>query len=158
MSSPNPLLAGLRGRCPNCGEGRLFEGFLKVAPRCGSCGYDLAKADSGDGPAVFVILIAGFFCAFLMLFTELKFSPPVWVHIVIFLPLTLGVCLGQQYRTCLAARQEFAVLRIGQETQVTGLGLLQRSQPADTKLGITLQGSAELLGQLAKTERQGRHA
>ena len=94
MSSPNPLLAGLRGRCPNCGEGRLFEGFLKVAPRCGSCGYDLAKADSGDGPAVFVILIAGFFCAFLMLFTELKFSPPVWVHIVIFLPLTLGVCLG----------------------------------------------------------------
>ena len=94
MSSPNPLLAGLRGRCPNCGEGRLFEGFLKVAPRCGSCGYDLAKADSGDGPAVFVILIAGFFCALLMLFTELKFSPPVWVHIVIFLPLTLGVCLG----------------------------------------------------------------
>ena len=94
MSSPNPLLAGLRGRCPNCGEGRLFEGFLKVAPRCGSCGYDLAKADSGDGPAVFVILIAGFLCAFLMLFTELKFSPPVWVHIVIFLPLTLGVCLG----------------------------------------------------------------
>lgn len=94
MSSPNPLLAGLCGRCPNCGEGRLFEGFLKVAPRCASCGYDLAKADSGDGPAVFVILIAGFFCAFLMLFTELKFSPPVWVHIVIFLPLTLGVCLG----------------------------------------------------------------
>lgn len=94
MSSPNPLLAGLRGRCPNCGEGRLFEGFLKVAPKCASCGYDLAKADSGDGPAVFVILIAGFLCAFLMLFTELKFSPPVWVHIVIFLPLTLGVCLG----------------------------------------------------------------
>jgi uncharacterized protein (DUF983 family) len=94
MSSPNPLLAGLRGRCPNCGEGRLFEGFLKVAPRCGSCGYDLAKADSGDGPAVFVILIAGFFCAFLMLYTELTFAPPIWVHIVIFLPLTLAVCLG----------------------------------------------------------------
>lgn len=94
MSSPNPLLAGLRGRCPNCGEGRLFEGFLKVAPSCGSCGYDLAKADSGDGPAVFVILIAGFFCAFLMLYTELTFAPPIWVHIVIFLPLTLAVCLG----------------------------------------------------------------
>jgi uncharacterized protein (DUF983 family) len=94
MSSPNPLLAGLRGRCPNCGEGPLFEGFLKVAPNCASCGYDLAKADSGDGPAVFVILIAGFFCAFLMLFTELTFAPPIWVHIVIFLPLTLAVCLG----------------------------------------------------------------
>jgi len=94
MSSPNPLLAGLRGRCPNCGEGRLFQGFLKVAPSCDACGYDLAKADSGDGPAVFVILIAGFLCAFAMLFTEIVFAPRIWVHIVIFLPLTLGVCLG----------------------------------------------------------------
>ncbi|MDP3869980.1 DUF983 domain-containing protein [Phenylobacterium sp.] len=94
MSSPTPLLAGLRGRCPNCGVGPLFQGFLKVAPSCSACGYDLAKADSGDGPAVFVILIAGFLCAFAMLFTEIAFAPPVWVHIVIFLPLTLGVCLG----------------------------------------------------------------
>lgn len=94
MDSPNPLLAGLRGRCPNCGEGRLFQGFLTVAPACERCGYDLAKADSGDGPAVFVILIAGFLCAFAMLFTELTFSPPIWVHIVIFLPLTLAVCIG----------------------------------------------------------------
>ena len=94
MDSPNPLLAGLRGRCPNCGEGRLFQGFLTVAPACEPCGYDLAKADSGDGPAVFVILIAGFLCAFALLFTELAFSPPIWVHIVVFLPLTLFVCLG----------------------------------------------------------------
>lgn len=94
MSSPTPLLAGLRGRCPNCGVGPLFEGFLKVVPSCSACGYNLAKADSGDGPAVFVILIAGFICAFAMLFTEIAFAPPVWVHIVIFLPLTLGVCLG----------------------------------------------------------------
>lgn len=94
MDSPNPFLAGLRGRCPNCGEGRLFQGFLKVAPACDHCGYDLAKADSGDGPAVFVILIAGFLCAFALLFTEPAFSPPIWVHIVVFLPLTLFVCLG----------------------------------------------------------------
>ncbi|WP_309643199.1 DUF983 domain-containing protein [Phenylobacterium sp.] len=94
MSRPNPLLAGLRGRCPNCGEGRLFQGFLKVAPSCDACGYDLAKADSGDGPAVFVILIAGFLCAFAMLFTEIAYAPPIWVHVVVFLPLTLGVCLG----------------------------------------------------------------
>jgi len=72
----------------------LFQGFLKVAPACDACGYDLARADSGDGPAVFVILIAGFLCAFAMLFTEIAYAPPVWVHIVIFLPLTLGVCLG----------------------------------------------------------------
>lgn len=94
MDSPNPLLAGLRGRCPNCGLGRLFSGFLTVAPACDHCGYDLAKADSGDGPAVFVILIAGFLCAFAMLFVEMRFKPPIWVHLVVFLPLTLAVCIG----------------------------------------------------------------
>lgn len=94
MSKPNPLLAGLSGRCPNCGEGFLFEGFLKVAPTCEACGYDFAKADSGDGPAVFVILIAGFVVAFGALFTEFAFSPPVWVHLIIWLPATLIISLG----------------------------------------------------------------
>jgi len=90
----HPLLAGAAGRCPNCGEGRLFQGFLQVAPRCEACAYDLKAADSGDGPAVFVILIAGFLVAFAALFTEVALSPPVWVHLVIFLPLAVIVCLG----------------------------------------------------------------
>ena len=89
----NPLAAGLAGRCPNCGEGHLFEGFLKVAPRCEACGYDLAKADSGDGPAVFVIMIAGFLVAFAALFTEIAVRPPIWVHLVLWLPATVLVCL-----------------------------------------------------------------
>ncbi len=90
----NPYLSGLRGRCPNCGEGRLFAGFLKVAGRCGVCGFDLAKADSGDGPAVFIILIVGFLVAFAALFTEVAYRPPIWVHLVIWLPLTLVLCLA----------------------------------------------------------------
>jgi uncharacterized protein (DUF983 family) len=94
MSRPNPLLAGAAGRCPNCGEGHLFDGFLKVAARCEACGYDLAKADSGDGPAVFVILIAGFIVAFSALITEIAVHPPVWVHLVLWLPATLVICLG----------------------------------------------------------------
>lgn len=88
MASPNPLVAGLAGRCPNCGEGPLFEGFLKVAPACEACGFDLAKADSGDGPAVFVILIAGFVVAFSALVVEIAYHPPVWLHLIIWLPLT----------------------------------------------------------------------
>ena len=88
------MLRGLKGRCPNCGVGRLFSGFLTVAPACDHCGYNLAKADSGDGPAVFVILIAGFLCAFAMLFVEMAYKPPIWVHLVVFLPLTLAVCIG----------------------------------------------------------------
>lgn len=94
MSKPNPLLAGVAGRCPNCGEGFLFDGFLKVAPACEACGYDFAKADSGDGPAVFVILIAGFLVAFGALFTEFAFSPPIWVHLIVWLPATLIISLG----------------------------------------------------------------
>ncbi len=90
----NPLIAGLTGRCPNCGEGHLFEGFLTVSPRCEACGYDLAKGDSGDGPAVFVIMIAGFLVAFAALFTEFTIHPPIWVHLVVWLPLTVVVCVG----------------------------------------------------------------
>ncbi|WP_430423859.1 DUF983 domain-containing protein [Phenylobacterium sp.] len=94
MSKPNPLLAGVAGRCPNCGEGFLFEGFLKVAPACEACGYDFAKADSGDGPAVFVIMIAGFVVAFSALFVEFALHPPVWVHLILWLPATLIISLG----------------------------------------------------------------
>lgn len=65
-----------------------------MAPRCEACGFDLARADSGDGPAVFVILIAGFLVAFAALFTEFTLHPPIWVHLVIWLPMTLVVCLG----------------------------------------------------------------
>ena len=94
MAKVNPLLSGAAGRCPNCGEGHLFEGFLKVSPRCEACGYDLAKADSGDGPAVFVILIGGFLVAFGALFTEFTLHPPIWVTLIIWLPMTLVVCLA----------------------------------------------------------------
>lgn len=86
--------AGLSGRCPRCGEGKLFDGFLKLAPSCRACGLDYKFADSGDGPAVFVILIAGFLIVGALLWTEITYEPPFWVHLVIFLPLTLVVCLG----------------------------------------------------------------
>ena len=90
----NPVLAGLACRCPNCGEGPLFDGYLKVAERCEACGFDLRKADSGDGPAVFVILIGGFVVCFAALITEVTLHPPVWVHLIVWLPLTAIICLG----------------------------------------------------------------
>jgi len=93
-SSVAPFLAGLRGRCPNCGEGPLFAGFLKVAQRCAKCGFDLAKADSGDGPAVFVIFIAGFLAAFGLLYTEIAFRPPIWLQAVVWLPVAAALCLA----------------------------------------------------------------
>jgi uncharacterized protein (DUF983 family) len=94
VTKPNPVLVGLACRCPQCGEGSLFESFLKVSEQCEACGLDLRKSDSGDGPAVFVILIVGFIVAFAMLFTEFKLHPPVWVHLVVWMPLTGILCLG----------------------------------------------------------------
>lgn len=90
----NPYAAGAAGRCPNCGEGHLFEGFLKVAPTCEACGFDLKAADSGDGPAVFVILIGGFLVAFGAVFTQIAFNPPAWLQLIVWLPLTVVVCGG----------------------------------------------------------------
>ena len=90
----HPLLWGALGRCPNCGKGPLFEGFLGVASACSACGYDLRAADSGDGPAVFVILIAGFITAFGALFTMVGYRTSPAVTLAIWLPLTLVICLG----------------------------------------------------------------
>ena len=90
----NPIAAGLACRCPNCGEGPLFSGFLKVSDRCEACGMDLSAADSGDGPAVFIILIVGCLVAFSALILEVAVHPPVWLHLIIWLPLTLILCLA----------------------------------------------------------------
>jgi len=90
----NPFSAGMRGRCPRCGEGRLFSGFLSLNKSCAACGLDFAFADSADGPAVFVILIVGFIIAGAALLTEVAYSPPIWVHFVLWVPLVLILCLG----------------------------------------------------------------
>jgi uncharacterized protein (DUF983 family) len=86
--------AGLRCRCPRCGKGKLFAGFLKLRPRCEVCGLDYGFADSGDGPAVFVIFLAGAIVVGAALVTEILFQPPYWVHAVLWLPLILLVTLG----------------------------------------------------------------
>jgi uncharacterized protein (DUF983 family) len=84
--APNPFLAGLTGRCPNCGGGSLFSGFLRVRPRCPACGLDLARSDSGDGPVVFIILIVGALACCGALVTEVAVRPPVWVNLLVWLP------------------------------------------------------------------------
>jgi uncharacterized protein (DUF983 family) len=88
------VLRGLIGRCPRCGRGRLFSGFLTVAPGCETCGLDYSFADAGDGPAVFVILFAGFLVAGAALVTEALFAPPFWVHALLWGPLAVLACLG----------------------------------------------------------------
>jgi uncharacterized protein (DUF983 family) len=88
-AEPQTAVAALLGRCPLCGQGALFNGYLHIAPRCVKCGLDYATFDAGDGPAVFVILIVGAIVAGSALVVEVKYSPPYWVHAVLWIPLIL---------------------------------------------------------------------
>ena len=90
----SPMVAGLLGRCPRCGKGRLFQGFLALQPRCEYCGLDFSFAYSADGPAVFVIFISGFIVAGSALAVEMLYAPPYWVHAVLWGPLILITTLG----------------------------------------------------------------
>jgi uncharacterized protein (DUF983 family) len=90
---PLPIVKGLRCRCPRCGEGKLFEGFLTMRASCERCGLSYSFADAGDGPAIFVIFIAGFIVVFSALITEVLYQPPFWLHAVLWGPLILAVTL-----------------------------------------------------------------
>ncbi|MCK0196439.1 DUF983 domain-containing protein [Ancylobacter sp. 6x-1] len=93
-SDVSPLAAGLACRCPRCGRGRLFKGFLEIAPACDQCGLSYDFADSGDGPVVFIILLAGTLVVGLALWVELTWSPPLWVHALLWTPLVLISTIG----------------------------------------------------------------
>jgi uncharacterized protein (DUF983 family) len=82
--------AALGCRCPRCGEGRLFTGLLTVRPACPGCDLDFSAEDAGDGPAVFVIFFLGLIVVGLAALVELKFAPPIWVHMLLWTPLILG--------------------------------------------------------------------
>ena len=93
-NSPSPYRAGLACRCPRCGKGRLFDGFLTFRSSCTVCGLQYSFADAGDGPAIFVILIAGCIVVGAALVTEIKYEAPFWVHALLWGPLNLAMTLG----------------------------------------------------------------
>jgi uncharacterized protein (DUF983 family) len=89
-----PFAAGLKGRCPRCGQGRLFSGYLTVGERCNVCDLDYSFAEAGDGPAVFVMLLIGFVAVGLALWSEVTMNPPLWLHFILWIPLTVVLCLA----------------------------------------------------------------
>ena len=94
ITPPNPILAGLAARCPRCGKGKMFSGFITLRPACDACGLDYGFADAGDGPAVFVIMIAGFIVVGAALMVEIYYQPPLWVHAALWVPLVLITTLA----------------------------------------------------------------
>ncbi|MFZ1415226.1 MAG: DUF983 domain-containing protein [Defluviicoccus sp.] len=109
QSTAAMVLAGARGRCPRCGQGALFAGFLTVAARCRVCELSFAGHDAGDGPAVFAIFILGFVIVGLAVWLEAVAEPPLWVHALVWIPVTIagaiallrplkGMTIAAQYR------------------------------------------------------------
>ena len=105
----SPWKTGLQGRCPKCGEGPLYAGFLRLNHHCEACGLDMRRFDAADGPAFFAMSIVGLLVAFAALFMEVAVRPPVWVHLILWFPLAVVLCLlllrpikgvmvAQQYR------------------------------------------------------------
>jgi len=88
---PPTAKAILFSLCPRCGGGKLFDGYLTLKKQCPACGLDYAIFDTGDGPAVFGILIVGAIVCGLALYVEFTFHPPLWVHALLWLPLICGL-------------------------------------------------------------------
>jgi uncharacterized protein (DUF983 family) len=94
LSEAGAISKGLRCRCPACGKAPLFDGFLHVRQVCKACGADLSGQDSGDGPVAFIVLIVGAVVVGLVLLVEVRYGPPVWLHLLLWLPLTVILTLA----------------------------------------------------------------
>lgn len=94
MSEAHLLNAAARGLCPRCGNPTLFAGIVTFAPTCRACGLDIAGFNVGDGPAAFLIFAVGGIVTALAIWLELRFSPPWWLHLLLWLPLVTALTLG----------------------------------------------------------------
>ena len=100
--------AALLGLCPRCGARTLFAGWTRFAERCRACGLDLARFNVGDGPAAFLTLIVGAIVVVLALSLQLAAEPPWWVHVILWVPLTLlGVVLGLRVSKAALLQSEY---------------------------------------------------
>lgn len=117
----SPLRTGVRGRCPRCGEGHLFNGFLTLAPACEVCGLDYGFADPADGPAFFVMCFACVPAVVFGLWVEVAFEAPYWVHLFTTLPLLLLTCIPplRPLKGWLVASQYYFKAQEGQRVEVS---------------------------------------
>ena len=90
----DPMMTGIKGRCPRCQTGHLFSGYLKLAPRCEVCGLDYSFADPADGPAFFAMTIAAVPALAFGGWLQVTFDPPLWAHLLTTLPLTVLSCVA----------------------------------------------------------------
>ncbi|HBK08717.1 MAG TPA: hypothetical protein DDZ81_23160 [Acetobacteraceae bacterium] len=101
------LAAALRCRCPRCGKGKLFKALLTLRPACSVCGLDFSKSDTGDAGAVILIMVLGAFVVVMAFWVEFHFSPPLWVHAVLWPLVTvpLAILITRPMKAALVAAQ-----------------------------------------------------
>ena len=92
-AEPTIVAAGLKGLCPRCGAPTLFGGLIQFAPRCRACGLDFDRFNVGDGPAAFLPLIIGALVCVAAIVLELSVSPPWWLHVILWVPVTIGLVI-----------------------------------------------------------------
>ena len=112
MSDPvyppiSPVKTGIRARCPRCGQGPVFKGYLSLRESCPECGLDYGFADPADGPAFFVMTAVGLVGMILLMAFDFIVHPPIWVHAVVTLPILVAMCMGclRPFKAWLVAEQ-----------------------------------------------------
>jgi uncharacterized protein (DUF983 family) len=103
----SPYVAGLRGKCPRCGKGALFDGYLSLRKACDVCGLDYGRADSADGPAVFIIFISGFTAVGVAFIARFVWFAPIWLAFLI----SAGVALGLTFSLLRPFKATFIALQ-----------------------------------------------
>ena len=91
---PPAVQAAIKGLCPRCSAPSLFAGVISFAPKCRTCALDYTQFNVGDGPAAFLIMIVGAIVTIAAITVELKFGPPFWVHILLWIPVTAALVVG----------------------------------------------------------------
>jgi len=111
---PGLAATAVRGLCPRCGAATLFDGWLRFADRCRACGLDLTQFDVGDGPAAFLTLILGAAIVAMAVAVELRFHPPLWVHMALWVPVAAaGVVLSLRVAKAVLLWVEYRAARDG---------------------------------------------
>ena len=119
---PGPLSTGLKMRCPYCGQGKLFDGFLSLQKSCSHCKAGFAAIDSGDGPAFFVMFLVSILVVIPAVIIEIQLSPPYWIYPAFFAPLALflSIALLRPFKGVMIAMQVHFKAREGLEDREEG--------------------------------------
>jgi uncharacterized protein (DUF983 family) len=122
-------LRGFGKCCPNCGKGKLFTGYVTVANSCSQCETDFHHQRADDAPPYFTIFIVGHIVVPGLLVVEKLWHPPLWIHFMVWMPLTLLLTL------LLLPRVKGAVVGLQWAFGMHGFGGDAKIQPDDFSPG-----------------------